>query len=158
MALLERMTEQTPSTIHRKLVDSLYVEAMLLADEARAYFDVVGRAERDSLEALSRVTFSCESLKVTTRLMHIIAWLLTQRAVEAGELTPGDALSPSRRLGDAPETDAATVEAMPQQARAIIATSIELHRRVARLDASLDDPAVDESPARRMLDRLSASF
>ncbi len=152
------MTEQTPSTIHRKLVDSLYVEAMLLADEARAYFDVVGRAERDSLEALSRVTFSCESLKVTTRLMHIIAWLLTQRAVEAGELTPGDALSPSRRLGDAPETDAATVEAMPQQARAIIATSIELHRRVARLDASLDDPAVDESPARRMLDRLSASF
>jgi regulator of CtrA degradation len=158
MALLRGMTPQATSTIHRKLVDSLYVEAMLLADEARAYFDVLGRAERDSLEALSRVTFSCESLKVTTRLMHIIAWLLTQRAVEAGELTPGDALSPSRRLGDAPETDAETLENMPAQARAIIATSIELHRRVSRLDASLDEPVGDESPARRMLDRLSASF
>lgn len=158
MALIVAMTEQATSTIHRRLVDSLYVEAMVLADEARAYFDVVGRAERDSLEALSRVTFSCESLKVTTRLMHIIAWLLTQRAVAAGELTPGDALSPARRLGEAPETDATTLDAMPPQARAIIATSIELHRRVARLDDSLDVPIVDESPARRMLDRLSASF
>lgn len=157
MALLHVMTEQA-TTIHRRLVDSLYVEAMLLADEARAYFDVVGRAERDSLEALSRVTFSCESLKVTTRLMHIIAWLLTQRAVEAGELAPGDALSPSRRLGEAPETEAATLDTMPVQARTIIATSIELHRRVARLDASLDEPLTEASPARRMLERLSASF
>lgn len=152
------MTAQETSTIHRKLVDSLYVEAMLLADEARAYFDVVGRAERDSLEALNRVTFSCESLKVTTRLMHIIAWLLTQRAVQAGELTLGDALSPSRRLGEAPETEATTLETMPAQAGAIITTSIELHRRVARLDASLDEPAVEASPARRMIERLSASF
>jgi regulator of CtrA degradation len=147
---------KTPG-IHRKLVDSLYVEAMLLADEARAYFDIVGREERDSLAALSRVTFSCESLKVTTRLMHIIAWLLTQRAVDAGELTPRDALSPSRRLGEAPETDAATVDAMPPQARAIIVTSTELYRRVARLDSSLDEP-FEASPARSMLDRLAAAF
>ncbi|NWN13409.1 DUF1465 family protein, partial [Escherichia coli] len=87
------------------LIDTLYVEAMLLADEARAYFDELGRDEREALEALNRVAFSCESLKVTTRLMHIIAWLLTQRAVDAGELMPHDALSSSRRLGDAPETE-----------------------------------------------------
>lgn len=60
-------------TLHRRLVDSLYVEAMVLADEARGYFDQLGRDERDALEALSRVAFSCESLKVTTRLMHVIA-------------------------------------------------------------------------------------
>ncbi|WP_240699993.1 DUF1465 family protein [Sphingomonas gei] len=158
MALQSGMMEKATSAIHRRLVDSLYVEAMLLADEARAYFDVVGRAERESLEALSRVTFSCESLKVTTRLMHIIAWLLTQRAVQAGEITPVDALAPSRRLGEAPDTDGTTLQAMPTQARSIIATSIELHRRVARLDASLDEPVVDDSPARRMFARLSASF
>jgi regulator of CtrA degradation len=158
MALNSGMNAQATATIHRKLVDSLYVEAMLLADEARGYFDVVGRTERDALEALSRVTFSCESLKVTTRLMHIIAWLLTQRAVEAGELSPGDALSPSRRLGEAPETDAATLAIMPAQAAGIIATSVELHRRVARLDASLDESPAEASPARRMMERLSASF
>jgi len=143
--------------IHRKLSDSLYVEAMLLADEARAYFDEIGRDERDGLEAISRVAFSCESLKVTTRLMHIIAWLLTQRAVDSGELTPRDALSPSRRLGNAPETEDAVLAAMPVQAATIMQTSIDLYRRVARLDDSLDEP-VQGSPARSMMDRLALAF
>jgi regulator of CtrA degradation len=146
------------SPIHRKLVDSLYVEAMVLADEARGYFDQIGRDERDTLGALNRVAFSCESLKVTTRLMHIIAWLLTQRAVDSGELAPHDALMPSRRLGPAPETDAELLAAMPGQAAAIIRTSIDLYRRVARLDSSLDAQTIAVSPARRMLDRLASAF
>ncbi|WP_066795885.1 DUF1465 family protein [Sphingomonas soli] len=152
------MGQQGTSQIHRKLIDSLYVEAMLLADEARGYFDELGRDERETLEALNRVAFSCESLKVTTRLMHIIAWLLTQRAVDAGELSMGDALSPSRRLGEAPDTDQQLLLAMPPQAVAIIQTSIELYRRVARLDQSLDLPVIMVSPARSMMDRLAAAF
>jgi regulator of CtrA degradation len=151
------MTGQGTSRIHRRLVDSLYVEAMLLADEARAYFDEIGRDERDMLEAINRVAFSCESLKVTTRLMHIIAWLLTQRAVDAGELAPRDALAPSRRLGTAPETADATINAMPAQAAVIMLTSIDLFRRVARLDDALDEP-VQFSPARDMMDRLAHAF
>ena len=75
------MRDAPHSRMHRRLIDSLYVESMLLADEARGYFDEAGRADRESLDALSRVLFSCESMKVTTRLMHVIAWLLTQRAV-----------------------------------------------------------------------------
>lgn len=152
------MHAQGTARIHRKLVDSLYVEAMLLADEARAYFDEVGRNERDALEALNRVAFSCESLKVTTRLMHVIAWLLTQRAVDAGELEVNDALSPSRRLGPAPETDAGVLLAMPPQAVSIIESSIELYRRVSRLDSSFDLPETAVSPARRMMERLSGAF
>lgn len=152
------MGQERTSRIHRKLIDTLYVEAMLLADEARGYFDEIGRRERDTLEALNRVSFSCESLKVTTRLMHIIAWLLTQRAVDAGEIAPDDALSPSRRLGDAPETDNAVLQAMPPQCGAIIQTSIDLYRRVERLDRSLDLPLVATSPARSMMDRLAAAF
>ncbi|MHA6720292.1 DUF1465 family protein [Sphingomonas sp. RS6] len=146
------------SPIRRKLVDSLYVEAMVLADEARGYFDQLGRDERDMLGALNRVAFSCESLKVTTRLMHIIAWLLTQRAVDAGEIEPHDALSPSRRLGAAPETDMNAMAGMPGQAVSIVQASIDLYRRVARLDSSLDAQSVAISPARRMLDRLSSAF
>ena len=152
------LAERPTSRIHRRLVDSLYVEAMLLADEARGYFDQVGRDERDMLEAINRVAFSCESLKVTTRLMHIIAWLLTQRAVDAGELAPGDALSPSRRLGTAPETDADVLAAMPPQCATIMLTSIDLHRRVARLDGALDEPVHRASPARSMMDRLALAF
>jgi regulator of CtrA degradation len=146
------------TNIHRRLADSLYVEAMLLADEARAYFDEIGRDERDALTALNRVAFSCESLKVTTRLMHIIAWLLTQRAVHAGEIAPGEALRPSRRLGDAPETETDVLAAMPGQAAAIMTTSIDLYRRVARLDAALEEPAESYSPARNMMARLAHAF
>lgn len=152
------MGKQGTTQIHRRLIDSLYVEAMLLADEARAYFDELGRNEREALEALNRVAFSCESLKVTTRLMHIIAWLLTQRAVDAGELSPGDALSPSRRLGEGPETEEELLDAMPEHAVAIINTSIDLYRRVARLDESLEETVTFESPARSMMNRLAAAF
>ena len=152
------MWGQGTSRIHRRLVDSLYVEAMLLADEARGYFDEIGRDERDALAALTRVAFSCESLKVTTRLMHIIAWLLTQRAVDAGELAPGDALRPSRRLGEAPHTEDEVLAAMPAQATTIMLGSIDLYRRVARLDGALEEPAAMGSPARVMMDRLVGAF
>ena len=119
---------------HRRLIDSLYTEAMLLADEARSYFDEAGRLEREALDPLIRVGFSCESLKVTTRLMHVIAWLLTQRAVHAGELTEAQALEPSRRLGEGPITEQGLLDTLPPQARALVISSIDLYRRVARLD------------------------
>jgi regulator of CtrA degradation len=146
------------SRIHRRLIDSLYMEAMLLADEARAYFDEGGRADREALAPMERVTFSCESLKVTTRLMHIIAWLLTQRAIDAGELAPRDALDPSRRLGVAPTTESQVFQSLPKSAQGMIATSIDLHRRVARLDQAQIADAPVPSPARSMLDRLAMSF
>src|SRR5687768_2609346 len=127
----ERMSEpRLPLTA--KLVASLYTEAMLLADEARSYFDMSGRADRDSLDPIDRVGFSCESLKVTTRLMHVIAWLLTQRAVEAGELSRVQAGEAERRLGPAPETDEALLPRLPQAAADLIRSSEELYERLRR--------------------------
>lgn len=146
------------SRLHRRLIDALYVEAMLLADEARAYFDEAGRAEREALEPMLRVSFSCESLKVTTRLMHVIAWLLTQRAVQAGELRPRDALDPSRRLGDAPVSDTAILASLPARARGLIAMSADLHRRVERLDRAQDEPEPAASPVLSMQRRLAMAF
>ncbi|MCH4892708.1 MULTISPECIES: DUF1465 family protein [unclassified Sphingomonas] len=143
-----------PARLEPRLIDALYVEAMLLADEARGYFDEVGRGQRDTLDPLTKVAFSCESLKVTTRLMHVIAWLLTQRAVMAGEIPRRDAMDPSRRLGEAPTSDMSVVERMPSVARDLIAASAELHRRVARLDVAQAEPAVAGSPARAMMERL----
>jgi len=148
-----RQGELTP-----KLVDALYVEAMVLADEARSYFDSTGRDDRLSLDPVDRVGFSCESLKVTTRLMHVIAWLLTQRAVDSGELSPRDALDPARRLGDAPVTDGGVIAQMPADARALITASIDLHRRVARLDGAQIDSLPADSPVQWMQARLAMAF
>ncbi|WP_242146456.1 DUF1465 family protein [Sphingomonas sp. BAUL-RG-20F-R05-02] len=148
----------TESRIHRRLIDVLYVDAMVLADEARSYFDEGGRSDRDALPPLARVSFSCESLKVTTRLMHVIAWLLTQRAVGAGEIAPRDALDPSRRLGPAPRSDAAALAELPARARTLIDSSAELYRRVGLLDEAQARELVVESPARLMLERLAMAF
>lgn len=140
------------------MIDSLYAEAMLLADEARSYFDDCGRAERDVLEPMARVAYSCESLKVTTRLMHVIAWLLTQKAIDAGEMTRRDALDPSRRLGPPPAIDAASLAAMPEYAQQLIVESIELFRRTARLDDLQAEETPGISPALSMLRQLENAF
>jgi regulator of CtrA degradation len=143
----------------RRLSDGLYVEAMLLADEARAYFDSSYQGDRrEFLEPFDRVLFSCESLKVTTRLMHIIAWLLTQRAVEAGELSRDQFREPSRRLGPAIASDDAGLDRLPDDARKLIATSMDLYRRVERLDAGMVADVPTTSPARHLLHRLGQSL
>jgi regulator of CtrA degradation len=142
----------------RRLVDGLYVETMLLADEARSYFDSLGRVARDALDPLDRVIFSCESLKVTTRLMHVIAWLLTQRALDAGEIASITALHPSRRLGDPVTSDADAVAKLPADAQVLVAATIDLYRRVERLDDGLDEIEPAPSPARSLLSKLERAF
>lgn len=146
------------SRITPKLVDSLYADAMRLADEARAYFDGAGREDRMALDPLLRVGFSCESLKVTTRLMHVIAWLLNQRAVEAGEMSAADAARPERRLGEAPESEAELLPLLPDAARRIIDASVDLHGRVERLDEGTPGDEPPQSPARSLLSRLQRSL
>jgi regulator of CtrA degradation len=152
-----QLAESQPR-LTRKVIDSLYVEAMVLADEARAYFDQFSKDERKQLDPVLRVSFSCESLKVTTRLMHIIAWLLTRRAVDAGELDPMQALSPSLRLGVAVASDAALLDRLPDEARLLVDSSVELYTRVKRLDARLLEPGNRASPARSLMAQLERAF
>ena len=137
-----------------RLVDSFYTEAMLLADEARSYFDDAGREDRGTLDPFIRVNFACESLKVTTRIMHIVAWLLTQRAIESGEIGFREGRRPERRLGHAQESDPDIVARLPEAARRIVGASADLYARVKRLDDGTvaDEPAT--SPARALMGRL----
>jgi regulator of CtrA degradation len=133
-----------------KLIDGLYVEAMLLSDEARAYFDASGRGERDLLTPLQRVNFSCESLKVTTRLMHIIAWLLSRRS--------GTRESSDARLGAASPSAPETVATLPEAARVLIAASEDLYDRVARLDRQFRASSPTANAARSLMTRLERAF
>ena len=141
-----------------RLVDSLYTEAMILADEARAYFDETGRDDRQALEPFARVGFACESLKVTTRIMHIVAWLLTQKAVETGEIRSADGRRPERRLGRANDSDPLVLGQLPEAAQRLINASADLYSRVRRLDQGqmADEPA--PSPARALMGRLERDF
>src|SRR3954464_8343617 len=155
MAVMRQMNESDrPSLqvhITSRLIDSLYTEAMLLADEARSYFDEAGREDRSTLAPFGRVGFACESLKVTTRIMHIVAWLLTQRALESGEIPNRDGRRPERRLGHAQDSDPAAVAPLPPAAQRLISASADLYARVKRLDDGSFETEVPQSPARALM-------
>ncbi|WP_336973184.1 DUF1465 family protein [Sphingobium aromaticiconvertens] len=158
-----RSTSPFDSSLHRRLVDSLYVEAMVMADEARSYFDTSLAVEQGFDDPLQRIAFTCESLKVTTRLMHIIAWLLSQRAFQRGEIDESDLLSEKYSLGPASVSDRAQVADFPFAVRALVDGSEELYDRVARLQdrmliAARRRPAPEASPARMLMDRLHMAF
>lgn len=154
-AMTDSFEDREPEArITPRLIDSLYTEAMLLADEARAYFDEAGRDDRQSLEPFARVGFACESLKVTTRIMHIVAWLLTQRAVESGELHSIDGRRPERRLGHANDSDPLVVGQLPEAAQRLINVSSDLYDRVKRLDEGQVSIEPVQSPARALMGRL----
>ena len=150
----ESDTHQPQVRITSRLIDSLYTEAMLLADEARSYFDDAGRDERQTLEPFARVGFACESLKVTTRIMHIVAWLLTQRAIESGEIPLIEGRRPERRLGNAQNSDPAVVKQLPASAQRLINASADLYARIKRIDEGSLEPEVPQSPARALMGRL----
>jgi regulator of CtrA degradation len=138
-----------------KLIDSLYTEAMVLADEARSYFDCEHLHQGLSPEV--SVAFSCESLKVTTRLMHSIAWLLDQKAIAAGDIT-SEAPYDVRTLGYAPASDPYQVGRFPQDAQALIASSEDLYFRLQRFSGKLLAEHSEVPPPLAMMERIRASF
>lgn len=138
-----------------KLIAGLYTEAMLLADEARSYFDDFGRQARNAMTPFARVGFSCESLKVTTRLMHVVAWLLAQRASLAGR---GESVPP---LAAPTQSDEASFMTLPEEAQELVAASIDLYARVLRLEARMGAPKRDitqPNPALALRQRLERAF
>lgn len=143
----------TGAPVQRAQVENLYVEAMLLADEAHAAF----AAERDlgsvRGNAAAQIGLACESLKTTTRLMHVIAWLLHRRAMFAGD--PGAGPNDSAaRIGAPVAADWDVCAGFDASLRRIVAASERLFERVAVLEAGWQVPAV--TPVQALLARLEA--
>lgn len=114
-----------------------YGEAMDLLTEARNYLAHREPIDRESLMPLERLRFCGETMRLTARLTQIMAWLLAQRAVHAGEISQQDALGDHRPLADheicMDGTDASPM-AMPRRLAALLDRSQRLYVRVARLD------------------------
>lgn len=146
------------SLLTLRLMDALYIEAMVLADESRSYFESGRFNEECDSNSLLAVSFSCESLKVTTRLMHCIAWLLNQKALQSGELSDGEVWNHDRSLGQAPATDLSLMNSFPAEARQIIMASEELFQRLQRLSTRMEQEMEVEPAVQDMFRRLQSSF
>lgn len=138
------------------IVDALYCEALVLADEVRAEFDLSGRlSEASEDEDLARVALSCEALRTTTRMMHAIAWLLNQRAFFAGELSEFQL----RRYGRLPppqsEPAADQLALLGGELRELVQRSRRFYARIERLDAAWRDHfAMHPAAIHRLRERL----
>ncbi|HEY1124518.1 MAG TPA: DUF1465 family protein [Sphingobium sp.] len=149
--------------IDEQIIDGLYIEAVVLADEARAYFDFQGRTNRTERDGHERLDFACESLKISTRIMHSIAWLLVQRAVLSGELPESARLEDKFQLGAAQDTDPLVRAKLSPEMEGLILISEDLYNRVARLEGQLIERANHGfasalSPARDLLTRLKGAL
>ncbi len=131
-----------------KLIDSLYTEALVLADEARGYFDETCLEDKAALDPQARVLFSCEAIKVTTRLMYIVTWLLSARAELGGVI---------RRIEFVPPSSDTTRARLPVAAVGLISATEQLYARTIRLQ-SRARAAPMPSPVRQLLTQLGAAF
>src|SRR3546814_10681828 len=80
-------------------------DLLVLADEVRSVFAMGPvKVPADSSNSL-RLALSSEGLKTTTRMMHILAWLINQRAHFSGEMSEENRRRHGRLPPDRPSTD-----------------------------------------------------
>lgn len=142
-----------PTDLSRPIIEALYSEALVLADDVRAVFAAGVREPGVGEDAMLRLALSTEGLKTTTRMMHILAWLLNQRAVFAGELSENQL----RKHGGLPPdrtSDSSQLALLEPETRELIAETENLHQRIARLDAAWRQRFAMDSPARSFQERI----
>lgn len=144
-------------TIHEQVVEDLYTEALALADEARAVFDLRDDTGRGDTSDRVRMAISIEGLRTTTRVMHSLAWLLNQRAYHAGELTRLQMLRHGS-LGEERLSDPENMEHLDPAMRALIRDTERLHARIKRLDEEQRQIGEASDPVRDMQGRIAAAF
>ena len=146
----------THADISQAIIESLYSKALLLADDVRATFDLSQRYVPVDENDIARIALSVEGLRTTTRVMHVLAWLLNRRAFFNGKMTEFQL----RRHGRLPEdrgADPDNLSWLSPDIRALIGASESLHARIARLDRAWNGGFAMYPPAvlrlRERLDR-----
>jgi regulator of CtrA degradation len=131
---------------------SLFQEGMDLVEETAAYLDGPGREDSRELSRQATLSYASESMRLTTRLMQIASWLLVQRAVAEGEITPDQAQAEKNRvrLAQGSTSASAELEELPPQLRELIGLSARLHARILHLDQLISEatprPLAPENP------------
>lgn len=114
-----------------------YDETMKLLVEARNYVAYQEMADQRGLPAALRLQVSYESMRVTSRLTQVMAWMLAQKAVHAGEITQAQAVGEGYALsGGTICADPAGADngQLPSALRSLLSRSHSLYMRTTRLE------------------------
>lgn len=118
-------------------IDKAYDETMSLLVEARNYVAFQEGVDQRSLGPSQRLQVSYESMRVTSRLTQVMAWMLAQKAVYAGEMTQARAVGEEFALsgGDICSDPSGPDNAeLPTGLRSLLERSHSLYMRVSRLE------------------------
>jgi regulator of CtrA degradation len=141
---------------------ALFRDGMALVEETATYLDTDGRADSKRLGRAGSLTYATESMRLTTRLMQLASWLLLQRAVNDGELTPEQAREEKAKVrlkGLDTVMEGPGWTDLPQQLKELISRSLRLQERIRRLDESLVLPAAAaDNPVARALGQINEAF
>ncbi len=145
-----------PADLNRPIIESLYAEALLLADDVRASFDFAGRIDAVvEDEDLARIALSCEALRTTTRMMHVIAWLLNQRAFFNGEISEFQLRRSGRLPTRSSRSDPQQAAMLPSPLRDLVGATERFYARIERLDCAWHQRfAMYPTAIHRLRDRL----
>ena len=141
-----------------------YNEGMQLVEETSAYLDGPGREAARNLSRDASLAYAGESMRLTTRLMQVAAWLLVRKAVAEGEMSEEEARSEKYRLSAKEIARSARMvgsAALPTRMLELIGQSERLYERVSRLDGEMrgQAPRVDKAhPLAEHFNRVEAFF
>jgi len=122
------------------------METMALLAESRRYLIDRAETETKSRPVDQGLISSMETMRLVARLTQVLAWLLTHRAVHAGELTLWEATRPDRRLGGHTLCSRSNGEddpKLPEELRRLLQRSLSLYQRISRLDMQTAKAAAD---------------
>ncbi|MFZ2469297.1 MAG: DUF1465 family protein [Parvibaculum sedimenti] len=146
------------------LFQRTYQEGMQHVEETSAYLDGPGREASRNLSRDASLAYAGESMRLTTRLMQVAAWLLVRKAVHEGEITPEEAQAEKYRLATkeiARSARLAGADSLPERLRELIGRSERLYARVERLDSQLREqqgPVAAYHPMAEQLSRVEAFY
>jgi regulator of CtrA degradation len=167
---LTSRSENAPIAFARHLAGSqvfraLFQDGMDLVDETASYLDGPGRTDSRALNRVGSLAYATESMRLTTRLMQLASWLLLQRAVNNGEITPEQAATEKAKVklsGLASATRGAGWDDLPERLRDLIERSTRLQARIRRLESALGSepvlPPAPDNPVLRQLGRIAKAF
>jgi regulator of CtrA degradation len=144
-----------------ELFERTFQEGMDLVEETAAYLDGDGRRESKMLSRSAALAYAAESMKLTTRLMQVASWLLVQRAVREGDMSPEAACEPRYRLNERKIDAEPSHPEMPIALVEYLVRAEKLHDRVLYLDRRMyldAAPEPDANPVLSQMGLLEAAF
>lgn len=120
-------------------IKRLYEESYTLLVEARNYFAFSEAAQNSACEKSphDRLFVNYQAMRLTSRMTQAMAWLLAQRAVQAGEIAPEEACGGTFSLGGeriCTDPDGHDDSRVPVGMQNLLHRSHSLYHRVWRLD------------------------